>query len=86
LWRLKFRNVKSGRLALMGVKQKFRTTPAGAIIALLMIKACQKTDYVAKAETAELSWILDSNEPIKRMLEAFGCHVSKRYRIFEKAI
>jgi hypothetical protein len=86
LWRLKTKNVKSGRLALMGVRRKYRTTPAGAVIALLMIKACQKTDYVALAETAELSWILDSNEPIKRMLEAFGCHVNKRYRIFEKAI
>jgi hypothetical protein len=86
IWRLKTQHVKTGRLALMGVRRKFRTTPAGAIIALLMIKACQKTDYVAHAERAELSWILDSNEPIKRMLEAFGCHVSKRYRIFEKAL
>ena len=86
IWRLKTKGVKSGRLALMGVRRKFRTTPAGAVIALLMIKACQKTDYVSKAETAELSWILDSNEPIKRILEAFGCHVSKRYRIFEKAL
>lgn len=85
LWRLKTRNVKSGRLALMGVRKKHRTTPAGAVIALLMIKACQKTAYVVRAETAELSWILDSNQPIRRMLEAFGCHINKRYRIYQKA-
>lgn len=86
LWRLKTKKVTSGRLALMGVRRKFRTTPVGAVIAVMMIKACQKTDYVRNAETAELSWILDSNEPMKRMLEAFNCHVSKRYRIFEKAL
>ena len=86
IWRLKFQGVKSGRLALMGVRRKFRTTPAGAIIALLMIEESMKADLVEKAETAELSWILDSNEPIKRILEAFGCHISKRYRIFEKAL
>jgi hypothetical protein len=86
IWRLKTKHVTSGRLALMGVRRKFRTTPAGAVIALLMIKACQKTKYVREAETAELSWILDSNEPMKRMLVAFDCHVYKRYRIFEKAL
>lgn len=86
IWRMKYKGVKSGRLALMGVRRKYRTTPAGAVMALMMIKTCQQTEIVRKAETAELSWILDSNEPIKRMLEAFGCHVSKRYRIFEKAL
>lgn len=86
IWRLKVKGVKSSRLALMGVRRKFRTTPLGAVIAVLMIKACQKTEYVRNSETAELSWILDSNEPMKKMLVAFGCHVSKRYRIFEKAI
>jgi hypothetical protein len=86
LYRLKVKGVKSGRLALMGVRKKYRTTPAGAVIALLMIKACQQTEMCRSAETAELSWILDSNEPIKRMLEAFGCHISKRYRIYQKAL
>lgn len=86
LWRLKVKGVTSGRLALMGVRRKYRTTPAGAVIALLMIKACQQSKMCQRAEKAELSWILDSNEPIKRMLEAFGCHVSKRYRIYQKAL
>ena len=56
------------------------------MFALLMIQESMKADLVDKVETAELSWILDSNEPIKRMLEAFGCHISKRYRIYEKTI
>jgi hypothetical protein len=86
LWRLKVTGVKSGRLALMGVLRKYRTSPAGAILALLMIQANQKSDFARTGEKAELSWILDSNEPIKRMLEAFGCKITKRYRIYEKTI
>ncbi len=86
LWRLKVNGVKTTRLAMMGVRRKLHTTPAGAIIALLLIQSVQQAPSYRKAKTSELSWILDSNEPMKRMLEAFGCVVTKRYRIFEKAI
>lgn len=86
IWRLKTKGVKSGRLALMGVRRKYRTTPMGAIIALLMIKTAQQAEFVRNTETAELSWILDSNQPIKRMLEAFGCKITKRYRIYGKSL
>lgn len=86
LWRLKVAGVKSGRLALMGVRRQYWASPVGAIIALQMIQTAQKSNFAKGGETAELSWVLDSNERIKHMLELFGAKITRRYRIFEKAI
>jgi hypothetical protein len=78
--------LKSGRLPLLGVRRRYWSTPVGAIVALLMIETAQKTGFAHTCESAELSWILDSNERIKRIIEEFGGTVNKRYRIYEKAI
>lgn len=86
LWRLKVTGVRTARLALLGVRRKYWSTPVGAIITLMMIERCQKSDFLSKVETVELSWILDSNERIKKVVSQFGAHVTKRYRIFEKAL
>lgn len=86
LWRLKVKGVRSGRLALMGVRRRYWNSPVGAIIALMMIQSCQKSSFAANVETCELSWILDSNERIKKVVGMFGATVNKRYRIFEKTL
>ncbi len=86
LWRLTVSGVRSGRLALVGVRRKYWSSPVGAIVALMMIQTCQKSDFARKAETGELSWVLDSNERVKAVIAQFGATVSKRYRIFEKAL
>ena len=86
LWRLKVTGVRTGRLALLGVRRQYWSSPVGAIIALMMVQTCQKSDFARKVETGELSWILDSNERIKAIIAQFGATVSKRYRIFEKPL
>ncbi len=86
LWRLKVSGVRSGRLALMGVRRKWRSSPIGAIIALLIIHNAKVSDFARPGEYAELSWILDSNERVKHLLKAFGATVIKRYRIYEKTL
>ena len=85
LWRLKVQPVRSGRIPLMGVRRKWRNSPIGAIIALLIVHNCRVSNFARPGEVAELSWILDSNERMKSMLNAFGAHITKRYRIYEKA-
>ena len=86
LWRLKVSGVRSGRLALMGVRRKWWTSPIGAIMALLIIEQAKTSDFARPGVHAELSWILDSNERVKRVLAFFGATVIKRYRIYEKAL
>jgi len=86
LWRFKVRGVRSGRLALLGVRRKWWDTPVGAIVALLCIHEAKMSDFARPGTHAELSWILDSNERIKKVLALFGATVIKRYRIFGKSL
>jgi hypothetical protein len=37
-------------------------------------------------ERVELSWILEDNLPIRRVIEDLGARVYKTYRIYEKEI
>jgi RimJ/RimL family protein N-acetyltransferase len=34
----------------------------------------------------ELSWILEDNTPMRRVLEGIGAKVYKTYRVYQKAI
>lgn len=86
LWRLKVKGVQSGRMALMGIRRKWWNSPVGAIAALLIVQNAKNSDFASTAVHGELSWILDSNERIKRVLAQFGAHVTKRYRIYEKML
>ncbi len=86
LWRLKVKGVQSGRMAMMGVRRKWWNSPVGAIVALLIVQNAKNSDFASTAVKGELSWILDSNERIKRVLAQFGATVTKRYRIYEKAL
>ncbi len=86
LWRMKVSGVRSGRIALMGVRKKWWSSPVGAIVALLIIQNAKASKFAQPAVQAELSWILDSNERIKRVLALFGATITKRYRIYEKAL
>ncbi len=86
LWRMKVSGVHSGRLALMGMRRKWWSSPAGAIIALLIVQNAKTSNFARLGVHAELSWILDSNERIKRVLALFGATITKRYRIYEKAL
>ena len=69
LWRLKVSGVHSGRMALMGVRRKWWSSPVGAIVALLIIQNAKTSDFARPGVHAELSWILDSNERIKHVLK-----------------
>jgi len=86
LWRLKVSGVRSGRLALMGVRRKWWSSPVGAIVALLIIQQAKTSDFARPGVHAELSWILDSNERVKDVLAHAGATIIKRYRIYEKAL
>jgi hypothetical protein len=86
LWRLKVAGVRTGRMPLMGVRRKWRHSPVGAVIAVLIVQHSKVSRFARPGESAELSWILDSNERIKHLLTQFGGTLLKRYRIYEKSI
>jgi hypothetical protein len=86
LWRLKVRGTRTARMALMGVRKALQTSPVGAALALSVIQATRKFNIEHGTPIGELSWVLDRNEGVKRIIELVGGNLSKRYRIYEKSL
>ena len=86
LSRLKFSPPEAVRLPLMGVRRKFHGTPVGSALAMSVIDAIRTYHVNRGTRHAELSWILEDNLPMRRMIEAIGGKPYKTYRIFERNI
>jgi len=82
LWRLKVRFPKSGRVALMGVRQKHQNTRFGPALAYMVIDAVIKAGVTKGLTKAEMSWILDHNKGVRNIIESLGGEISKRYRMY----
>lgn len=86
VWNLFARPPKAVRLPLMGLRKKFHGTPLGAVLGMAVI-ARVRNYHVGRGTTrAELSWILEDNMPMRRLIESVGARPYKTYRIYEKLI
>ncbi|MEM8787936.1 MAG: dATP pyrophosphohydrolase [Pseudomonadota bacterium] len=86
LWRLKVSGVKTGRVPLMGVRREVAATMAGKLLPLRLIYAVDADARARGIEEIEMSWLLEDNWPIRRMVEGLGGRLSKTYRVYEKTL
>ncbi len=86
LSRLKLSAPEAVRLPLMGVRRKFHGTPVGSALAMSVIDTIRTYHVNRGTKRAELSWILEDNVAMRRMIEAIGGKAYKTYRIFERNI
>jgi GNAT superfamily N-acetyltransferase len=86
LWRLKIRRPSSGRVPLMGVRQKFQRTRLGPGLAFLIIDAVRAELHKRGAHRLELSWILEGNAGMRNIIESIGGVAYKRYRVYERQL
>ena len=86
LWRLKVKGLKSGRVVLAGVRKKHHGTMVGMSAFGGMLS--QLNDNAARLgmDYGELSWVLEDNKPVQRLLHMGGYPPYKTYRIFEKKL
>jgi hypothetical protein len=78
--------IRSERLALMGVKRRYRDNPLGAALAFLAIEKLREGSRKRGIVAAELGWVLDTNHRMRSMLEDAGARHYKTYRIYEKLL
>jgi len=76
------RKISDIRVLTMGVKEEFRKKGIEGMLYLEAFRAARRRGY----ERAEMSWILEDNELMKRGCETMGGRVYKKYRIYEKNI
>jgi hypothetical protein len=86
LWRLKVRGLKSARVPLMGVRRSLAGTVIGSALPLQLIGAIWPGVKKLGFRWVELSWILESNRPMRSILERLGAKSYKTYRIYGKAL
>lgn len=86
LWRLKVRGVKSARMLLMGVARRYQSSALGMALALGVIDRIRDEHLRHGIEMAELSWVLEDNTSVRRIIEMLGACQDKRYRIYEKTL
>ncbi len=68
----------------MGVRRKYHGSPLGPTLAYSVIDAALAPSLARGVERAELSWILEDNRDMRRIIERIGGVVSKRYRMYDK--
>ena len=86
LWRLKVRLPKSGRIALMGVRQEFQHTRLGPTLAFCVMQALHGPIISRGLNRVEASWILEQNLGMRNIMEQVGSVVTKRYRMYQKSL
>ncbi|PKP68187.1 MAG: dATP pyrophosphohydrolase [Alphaproteobacteria bacterium HGW-Alphaproteobacteria-5] len=86
LWRLKVKGVGSGRVPLMGVRRHLAGTVIGSALPLQLVGAIWPGAIELGFRWFELSWILEDNLPMRRILERLGAHAYKTYRIYGKTL
>ncbi len=84
--RLKKHEIRTARVPLMGVRKRFHSTSLGMALAFLVIHTPRQIGLDNGIEGVELSWILEDNKPMRRILDHLGSKVYKRYRIFGKTL
>lgn len=85
LLRLK-RGTRSTRVPLMGVRRSFAAGLLGGMVPLLMIDSLRRHGQRKGIQLTELSWILEDNRPMRRMIEALDAKAYKTYRVYERQL
>lgn len=85
LWRLK-RGTSTGRTPLMGIRRSYSGGLLGGIMPYLIIDKMRLGVLQRGMRYIELSWILEDNRAMRRVIESLGAKAYKTYRVYEKAL
>ena len=65
-----------------GVIEEYRGRGVDAVLFMATFQACIRQGYKA----AEISWVLESNTPMRQTAINFGSEIYRTYRIYEKTL
>ena len=86
LYRLKVEGPKSARVALLGVRKKYRGVRKYAYLSHFMYSSMNDSGRELGMKWGELSWTLEDNGAINMGIKSLGAEVYKRYRLYEKEL
>ena len=86
VWNLFAKPPQSVRMPLMGVRRKYHDSLIGAALALSVIERLRRYHIARGTQSGELSWILEDNLAMRRLIENIGGKPYKTYRVYEKSL
>jgi hypothetical protein len=84
LWRLKVEGPKTARLAILGIRKKFRNQRKYAGLSTYLYAKLNESGQKLGIQWGELSWTLEDNGPVNVAIRLMGGKIYKKYRIYEK--
>jgi GNAT superfamily N-acetyltransferase len=84
LWQVKVAGVKSARIPLMGVRRRYQGSLLGAALALMVIDPIHERARRQGIAEVDMSWILEQNQGMRKIIDSVGGRIYKRYRIYQK--
>jgi RimJ/RimL family protein N-acetyltransferase len=70
----------------MGVRKQFQGSVMGAALTLLLFQFLRNGLLEEGFKRVEMSWVLEDNLPMRRLIEDLGARPYKTYRLYEKAL
>jgi hypothetical protein len=86
LWRLKVVGPKTARLAILGIRRKYRSQRKYAALSAYLYAKMNEAGKRVGIQWGELSWTLEDNAPVNVGIKFMGGKVYKRYRLYEKSL
>jgi hypothetical protein len=86
LWRLKVRGPKTARLAILGIRKKFRGVRKYAGLSTYLYAKMNRSGQKLGIQWGELSWTLEDNAPVSVGIKFMGGKVYKTYRVYQREI
>lgn len=83
---LRLKRLDTSRVPLMGVRRSYTGGLAGGLVPFLIIDSMRTRARERGFKQVELSWILEDNMPMRRIIEALGSVAYKTYRVYEKQL
>jgi hypothetical protein len=86
LWRLKVVGPKTARLAILGIRKKYRSTRKYAGLSTYLYTKMNRVGRDLGIQWGELSWTLEDNGPVNVAIRFMGGKIYKKYRLYEKTL
>jgi hypothetical protein len=83
LYRVKVKGIHSARLALLGIRKKFRAERKYAGLSLYLYCKLNESGRRHGYNWGELSWTAEDNGPVNAGIKVMGGKIYKKYRVYE---
>jgi hypothetical protein len=84
LGRIKLGTPKTSRMALMGLRREHHKSRAGVALVCALFEAAFEEGRKRGVEGCELSWVLEENKDVRKLIALSGAEVYKRYQVLKR--